>query len=362
MKTLLLRKVMQIGSTFSLVATILLVASGCATGKKKTAGPVFFPSPPDEPRIQFLTSFDSEASLGGGSSFTEFIVGKDKIGKPIVKPYGLTATPDWLYICDTQIGAVEIVDLVKRRLRYFSPEGQGQLGVPVNVAVDADGSRYIADTKRGQVVVFTADDEYRGAIGAKDEMKPAGIGLTKERLYVTDLKNHCVRIYSKDDRKLLFSAPREGDDPRAKMYSPTNLTIDKDGKVYVSDTGDFSVKVLDPDGKYVRTVGQAGMAPGTFAFCKGVAVDRAGRIYVVDAKTQVVQLFDDQGRLLMYFGDASGSGPGATALPAGIAVDYDNVKHFEKFVAPGFKVEYLVYLVNQVGKQKISVFGFGQKK
>jgi DNA-binding beta-propeller fold protein YncE len=346
----------------ALVVAMSLFLIGCATGKKKSAGPVFFPPPPDEPHLQFLTSFDSEAALGGSGGFTEFVVGKDKAGKPIVKPYGMTPTPNWLYICDTQIGALEIVDLARKRMRYFTPEGQGQLGIPVNVAIDADGTRYITDTKRGQVVVFTAEDEYRGSIGAKDEMKPAGIGVSKDRIYVTDLKNHSVRIYNKADRKLLFSVPREGDDPRARMYSPTNLAIDKDGKVYVSDTGDFSVKVLDADGKYLKTIGQAGMAPGTLAFCKGVAVDREGRVYIVDAKTQVVQLFDKDGGLLMYFGDASSGGPGSTALPAGVAVDYDNVKHFAKFAVPNFKIEYLVYLVNQVGKHKISVFGFGQKK
>jgi hypothetical protein len=42
-------------------------------------------------------------------------------------------------------------------------------------------------------------------------------------------------------------------------------------------------------------------------------------------------------------------------------VDYDNVKYFEKFVAPGQKLEYLIYVTNQVGPNKVSVFGFLRK-
>ena len=47
--------------------------------------------------------------------------------------------------------------------------------------------------------------------------------------------------------------------------APTNLATDKDGNVYVSDTGDFSVKVFDPNGKYIRTVGQMGIEAGRFS-------------------------------------------------------------------------------------------------
>ena len=107
--------------------------------------------------------------------------------------------------------------------------------------------------------------------------------------------------------------------------------------------------------------GRQGVGPGQFARPRGLAVDHEGHLYVVDAATQLVQLFDREGRLLMFFGNPSGSGPGVTSLPAGIAVDYDNVGYFEKFVAPGHKLDYVVFLTNQYGDQKISVYGFLQK-
>ena len=340
--------------------SILLLAVGCATTKKPQPH-VYFPGPPDEPRIQFLTSFSSEDELGGGSSFADFIVGTKKGEQPVVKPYGIAIAAGKIYICDTDAAAVEIVDLAKKSLRYFKPDGEARIALPINIAVDADGTRYVTDAKRNQVLVYSGADDYLGAIGTKDEMQPRGIALFKDRIYVTDMKSHCVRVYAKADRKLLFTFPKDQLDASGRLFSPTNLAIDEHGNVYVSDTGDFAVKVFDGDGTYKQTIGKRGDAPGSIALCKGVAVDRAGCIYVVDAKMQVVQLFDSQGRVLMDFGDPSTAKGGATALPAGIAINYDHLKYFKQYVAPGFKAEYIIILTNQVGNRKVSIFAFGKK-
>lgn len=328
---------------------------------KAAPPPLFFPLPPDPPRIQFLTSFSSEEGLQGERKFYTFIVGTEKIHRPIVKPYGIASSPGKIYIADTVPAVVEVADLKKRRMSYFQPGGDATLGLPINIAVDGDGTRYITDTKRNQVLVFRGDN-FAGAIGKVDEMTPSGVALSGKRIYVTDLQNHCVRVYDKGSLNLLFTFPKAGGDKNAQLYSPTNVAIDPQGRVYVSDTGAYRVNLYDADGKYLRSIGRQGLEPGTFARPKGIAVDREGRLYVADANTQVIQLFDDQGRLLMYFGDPLSTSGAATCMPAGIAIDYDNVSQFQRFVAPGFSVEYLILLVNQFGDHKISVFGFGQKK
>jgi len=42
-------------------------------------------------------------------------------------------------------------------MSFFNPVGDATLGMPINIAVDADGTRYITDTKRNQVLVFKGD-------------------------------------------------------------------------------------------------------------------------------------------------------------------------------------------------------------
>jgi DNA-binding beta-propeller fold protein YncE len=343
----------------ALIAALFL--AGCATAPKTPPPRVYFPAPPDEPRLQFLTSFSSERGFSSGGKFLNYVVGADKTDAGLAKPYGIAVRDGKLYVCDSVPAVVEILDLSKGKLRYFGSSGEGRMRLPINVALDADGTRYVTDTTRGQVLIYSARDEYIGAIGAKDELKPTGIAVAGERIYVTDLKNHSVRVYDKAKRELLFSIPRDPKDDKARLMSPTNIAIDRQGRIIVSDTGGFFIQIYDAQGNHLRMIGEQGLNPGSFALPKGIAVDREGRIYVVDAATQVIQLFDAEGRILMYFGNPQTSGPGSTDLPAGIAVDYDHLKYFRQYAAPDFKIEYLVFVTNQYGDQKISVYGFGHK-
>jgi sugar lactone lactonase YvrE len=339
----------------------VLILSSCVTkAPVKQQDFTFFPPPPDEPRIQFLTSLGSESDLDGQSKFSEMIVGEEKIHRPIWKPYGIVPTKGKIFVCDTQPKNVCIVDLVKRKVGYLKPEGRGALKMPINAAVDKDGTCFVTDTVRGQVMIYDRDNRFVGEIG-KGEIKPCGIVLSGERLYVSDLSNHCVRAYSKTTRESLFTIPRDSNDAKTKLFSPTNLAVDEQGQIYVSDTGAFAIKVFDAEGNYLRTVGEVGLKPGRFALPKGIGVDREGRMYVVDAATAVVQVFDAKGDLLMYFGEPQSSGPAGLYLPAGLAIDYENAGLFQKYAAPGYRVEFLIHVTNQAGPQKVSVFGFMRK-
>jgi DNA-binding beta-propeller fold protein YncE len=196
-------------------------------------------------------------------------------------------------------------------------------------------------------------------MGKKDEMKPSDVAVSPDQLYITDLLNHCVRVYSKTDRKFMFSIPSNAKDAKGKLFGPTNLALDESsGRLLVSDTGGNAVQIYDLDGKYLRTIGRAGVAPGMFARPKGIAVDHQGLAYVVDAATQVVQIFDTEGRLLLFFGEAGASTQGEVILPAAVKVDYDNLSYFQKFVAPGHQLDYLIFVTSQYGDQKVSVYGF----
>ena len=347
---------------FPIIAFCVLLG-GCATAPKKPKSYTFFPPSPDEPRIQFLTAFAGGADLGRHRSFADFITGEQKPAGPLVKPYGVAVHDGRIFVCDTVAGVIEVFDLKKSRADYFSPQGEGKLRLPINISLDADGTRYVADTGRNQVLIYGADGTFLEAIGKKDEMKPSDVAVTADRIYVADLLNHCVRVYAKAGHELLFTIPTDAKATVGKLFSPTNLAVDQPGnRLLVSDTGGNVVQVYDLAGKYLRSIGHAGVAPGLFARPKGVAVDRQGLAYVVDAATQVVQIFDTEGRLLLFFGEAGASVQGQVILPAAVKVDYDNVGYFQKYVAPGRQCEYLIFVTSQFGGQKVSVYGFLKQK
>ncbi|MGA2246382.1 MAG: 6-bladed beta-propeller [Verrucomicrobiota bacterium] len=335
------------------------LAGGCAT---KTAAPkayTFFPPSPDEPRIQFLTAFNSDTDLGRGHSFADYITGVKTTTDPLTKPYGLAAYGGKVFVCDTVADKIEVFDFQKHRAFYFEPQGEGKLRLPINITIDHDGTRYVADTGRAQVLIYSPDGTFVEAMGKKDEIKPSDVALSADRIYIADLLNHCVKVYNKAGHNFLFSIPVDSQGKEGKLLSPTNLALDQPhNRLLVSDTGGNTVQVYDLEGKYLRSIGHAGVAPGMFARPKGVAVDRQGIAYVVDAATQVVQLFDTEGRLLMFFAEPGASTQGEVVLPAVVKVDYDNVGYFQKFVAPGHQLDYLIFVTSQFGSQKVSVYGF----
>src|SRR5437899_7994034 len=132
----------KIGRTALPVLCIILLA-GCVTHKPSPKNFIFFPPAPEEPRIQYLMSYGSEADLGSPSAFNQFLVGEEKVFRPIWKPYGLAARDGKIYVCDTQAGNVSIADMSKRKIKYLKPEGQAAMKLPINLVVDKDGTCYV---------------------------------------------------------------------------------------------------------------------------------------------------------------------------------------------------------------------------
>jgi DNA-binding beta-propeller fold protein YncE len=353
-------KIMTLGRWLPVMGGCLLLGllSSCATAPQAKKTYTFFPPAPDDPHIQFLTSFSADTDLGRSWSFAEYISGI-KPASPLVKPYGLALYDGKIFVCDTVQGIVQVFDLKKHRAVYFAPQGEGRMMMPLNLSIDDDGTRYVADTLRNQVMVYGSDGAYLTAIGKKDEFKPTDVAVSTNRLYITDLQGHAVKVYGKADRKFLFSIPVATNVTKGKLFSPANLTLDKvNNRLLVSDMGGFAVQIYDLDGNYLNTIGQQGVGMGCFSRPKGVAVDHEGITYVVDAAVQVVQMFDKQGRLLMYFGQPGATTRGELLLPASVKVDYDHVGYFQKYVAPGHRCEYLILVTSQFGPDLVSVYGF----
>jgi sugar lactone lactonase YvrE len=353
--TVALRQV-KCGNGFAALLLLLFAAGGCTT--KPTPKYIFYPPPPDEPRLQYLTGFSSGNAFFGQSGFKKFVLGRSSGDKLIGKPYGIGSRRNEVFFCDSGVAGVGILNLDKQAMEWLLPKREYKLETPINAGVDGQGNLYVTDTEREQVMIFGPDRSPLVPMGKKGEMKPCGLAVSGDKLYVTDLKSHQVRIYQLPDRTLVRTIPRADDDGKGKLYSPVNVAVDQQGKVYVADPGAFCIQMYDAEGKHLRTLGRQGVGAGMFARPRGLAVDHEGRVYVVDAGTQVVQLFDSEGKLLIFFGDPTITGPGATSLPAGVAVDYENAKYFEKYAAPGQKLEYVVFLTNQYGDPRISVYGF----
>lgn len=342
---------------FSILLLILLpVACSKHIHQVKIDEVILYPSPPDTARIQFLTRYGNSSDLTGGQSkFKSFVAGPEA-PIPIVKPYGIAIRNSKIFIADPGIAGIQILNLVKETFESFTPGGRGAFKQPLNCFVDPEGSLYVADAGRKQIVIFNENLDYTGAIGGDIEFRPVDVFVTGDTILVTDPDNNRVRAFSKKSHELLFTFPESaqaGD--KDWLYNPINIWVSA-GNIFITDFGHSSIKIFSHDGSYLRSIGSYGKRLGQFARPKGIAVDNKQNIFVVDAGFQNVQVFNNAGELLMFFGGPYKS-QGDMYLPANVCIDYDHLQYYEKFVAPEFKLEYLIFVTNQYGPDKISVYG-----
>jgi DNA-binding beta-propeller fold protein YncE len=336
------------------------IAPSLADDDESGEQPVFFPRPPSPPRLQFLKKFSSALDVSTkNKGFRDFVFGgEEKEGSLIEKPYGLAIFKGAIYVVDTRGNGYGVFDLAEGRSRMVRPSGAGALVKPINITIDQDGTRYITDTDREQILVFDASDRFVRAIGDPGQFKPVDVAINGDRLYVTDINHHQVHMLDKGTGEVLRTFSEAGSEP-GQLFHPTNLSIAPDGSVYVTDTTNFRVQQFSADGEFIRVIGAQGMSYGTFSRPKGVALDRDENLYVVDAAFQNVQILGPDAYPLMAFGNA-GSERWSINLPTVVKIDYDNVEYFQEYVAPGFDIQYLVLVASQYGLNKVVVFGFGE--
>lgn len=354
-----------IAGGLAMVVTASLL-TGCAgnparpgTTAAAPAAVAFYPPLPNPPRIQYLTTIASERDLAGKrDSFADFVLGEEKENPRLTQPYGIAMHGGKLYVADTGAGGLAVFDLSQQRFNFIAGGGAGRMKRPINIRIDVDGTRYVTDTGRDQVLVFAPDDRFIAAYGTSGQFRPVDLAIAGNRLYVADILHHQIHVLEKHSGKTLFVFGKAGSGA-GELFHPTNIARGPDGDIYVVETSNYRVQRFTAEGRPVRGYGEAGTTLGTFARPKGIAMDRQGRLFVGDAAFQNVQVFDNDGKLLLFFGQAD-NGAESLNLPAGVTIDYDNVAAFRKFAQPKFEVEYLILVASQFGPNKIDVFGFGK--
>ncbi len=89
----------------------------------------------------------------------------------------------------------------------------------------------------------------------------------------------------------------EGDDP-ASFAEVVDVAVDGWGRIYVMDRQYLEIRVFEPDGSYVRTIGREGGGPGEFRRVQGMSFDAQDRLWVVDIRNPLYAVFDTTGEFL----------------------------------------------------------------
>lgn len=216
-------------------------------------------------------------------------------------------------------------DKLKRLVTGVADDLKG-LVKPFDVAA-WDGRVYVSDTIQSVVAVFDIRGGRYFEIG-KDEPglidKPLGLTVAPNgELYVVDAGAKRIAVYNPDGQFL-----RHLGDPQA-LDRPTDVAVDfSRQRLYVVDTGGVDsiqhrIVVYDLNsGQLLQTIGTRGEKDGEFNLPLQVAIAPDGTLFVVDSGNFRVQGFNPDGSRKITFGGL-GRYPGQFARPKGIGVDRD---------------------------------------
>jgi DNA-binding beta-propeller fold protein YncE len=108
---------------------------------------------------------------------------------------------------------------------------------------------------------------------------------------------------------------------------PGYIAFDSQGQLYIVNSGNSEILVLDSDGRVKRRWGERGTKPGQFDFYRsptdplgGIAVAADGSVYVVESGATRVQHLTAKGRPLASWGGTKGQDDGQFLEPIGVAV------------------------------------------
>ena len=231
-----------------------------------------------------------------------FEIGNEDPGQ-LTKPLGLDVDSQGnLYVCDATIKRVLMYDRDGKYLRRFGePE---MFDRPSGLAVDPGGERiFVVDTggvssDRHRVsVIDTRSGELLHTISGRGD-KDGELNLPRDatigadgNLYVVDGGNFRVQVFTQAGE---FVRSFGDIGRRSGQFSrPKGIGADQDGNIYVADTAFGNFQIFDPQGRLLLAVGRrnSNAGPANFMLPAGLAVDEDGRVYMVDQYFKKVDVF-----------------------------------------------------------------------
>lgn len=167
-----------------------------------------------------------------------------------------------------------------------------------DVAVTTEGNLIISDPGNARVVLLDSSLNILvpNLLGNEPSDGVKGIITDNaDNIYIIDSsakQGEVIKKFDKYGHRLPFQFGQIGGLGPGNFNEPTDLAIDnRNGDIYVVDTGNNRVQRFNAEGNYLSEFGQFGSENGRFNAPWGIAVDNQGFVYVSDSKNGRVEKF-----------------------------------------------------------------------
>jgi len=216
------------------------------------------------------------------------------------------------------------------------PDGR-MWGSTSAVEVDRDGNLWVAErcganscagSNLPSILKFDASGKLLKSFGEGMFVFPHGIYVDPQgNIWVTDGqgkdgKGQQVFKFNPDG-KVLMTLGKAGvaGDGLDTFNQPSDVIVAANGDIFVADGhgGNTNARVVkfSKDGKFIKTWGKKGSAPGDFDTPHALAFDSKGRLFVGDRANNRIQIFDQDGKFLDQWTQFS--------RPSGLYIDKNDV-------------------------------------
>ncbi len=218
------------------------------------------------------------------------------------------------------------------------PATGAYVGSPGGLAVDRAGTLYIADTTNNRIrrvvggnITTVAGGGY---LSSGDGQQATLVQLGQPRdvaldaagnLYIADTASHRVRMVNTNGiittvagaGALIGSAASGHPAAQLSLVRPTGIAVDTNGNLYIADPGAYYIYKVDDDGNVTLAAGNGTQNPtadgaratsGGILPQYGLTADAAGNLYVPDSLTSSIRKVDTHGILTTAAGTAGSMG------------------------------------------------------
>jgi DNA-binding beta-propeller fold protein YncE len=234
------------------------------------------------------------------------------------RPQGLALDADQLYVADTENHQIRVVDFQARAVHTVAGTGkQGAWGGEGGDAMQIDlNSPWDLALKPGILIIAMAGshqlwvidllhdraypyagtgEEARrdGAVNTATFAQPSGLAIVGNSLLVADAESNTIRevqlppantVATLAGGDLFEFGDRDGQGDRVRLQHPLGLAA-HDGRVFIADTYNHAIKVLEPSTGKVSTLAKGFHEPGGLSIA-------GGTIYVADTNNHAVRTVD----------------------------------------------------------------------